>query len=366
MRKIFILGGSQLQLDLILEAKKMFFYTIVLDMNKTCIGAKWCDEFLPIDISDKELILEKAREYQIDAILTSATELGNLTACWVGEALGLNSNTYEVAINTSNKEKMKEIFLQHNIRTARYQIFQNKNEIKWDKFPCIVKPTDSSAGRGVSYCANKKELLLKYAEASVYSKNKNILIEEYILGEQFSIETISVRGRHQVVTVTKEYIRDIPNIVETHQEIPAKINNELKKKLESFALNILDKFKIQYGACHIEVRVDIDANIYIIELASRIGGWRTEMISLALGVNYSQLLLFSALNIYRKVNILDGYSSFVKLILDERNLEEYKIKKSLAELTIFEPQVINTEIQVKSCQNLAEAYGYYFILEKTQ
>ena len=40
MRKIFILGGSQLQMDLILEAKKMFFYTIVLDGDKNCIGSK--------------------------------------------------------------------------------------------------------------------------------------------------------------------------------------------------------------------------------------------------------------------------------------------------------------------------------------
>ena len=60
MRKIFILGGSSLQLDLILEAKKMFFYTIVLDMDKNCIGSKWCDEFLHIDISNKELVFEKA------------------------------------------------------------------------------------------------------------------------------------------------------------------------------------------------------------------------------------------------------------------------------------------------------------------
>ena len=72
MRKVFILGGSQLQMDLILEAKKMFFYTIVLDGDKNCIGSKWCDEFLHIDFSNKELVLEKALEYKIDMILTSA------------------------------------------------------------------------------------------------------------------------------------------------------------------------------------------------------------------------------------------------------------------------------------------------------
>ena len=119
MRKIFILGGSDLQLDLILEAKKMFFYTIVLDMNAECIGAKWCDEFLHINIANKELVLKKAKEYKIDVILTSATELGNITACYVGEKLKLNTNSYQTALNTTDKTLMKKILLRQDIATAK-------------------------------------------------------------------------------------------------------------------------------------------------------------------------------------------------------------------------------------------------------
>ena len=111
MNKIFILGGSILQLDLILEAKKMFFYTIVLDMDENCIGASWSDEFLHINIADKETVLKKAREYNIDVILTSATEIGNVTACWVGERLGLKTNSYQTSLNTTDKKRMKEILL---------------------------------------------------------------------------------------------------------------------------------------------------------------------------------------------------------------------------------------------------------------
>ena len=53
-------------MDLILEAKKMFFYTIVLDGAKNCIGSKCCDEFIHFDFSNKELVLKKTLEYITD------------------------------------------------------------------------------------------------------------------------------------------------------------------------------------------------------------------------------------------------------------------------------------------------------------
>ena len=87
------------------------------------------------------------------------------------------------------------------------------------------------------------------------------------------------------------------------------------------------------------------------------------MISLSFGVSYSQLLLFSALNIYRNFNIIDKQVVTVKLILDEKDLVEYKNMKHLYPSKIFEPKVIDVNLKMNSCDNLAEAYGYYFILE---
>lgn len=364
MRKIFILGGSHLQLDLILEAKKMFFYTIVLDMNENCVGFKWCDEFLHIDICDKESVLEKAIEYKIDVILTSATELGNITACYVGEKLGLNTNSYQCALTTTDKIKMKEIFIQSGIKTAYYQSFNKEDILSWDIFPCIVKPSDSSGGRGVFYCQNQNELANNHLKSRTYSSSKQIIVEEYIEGEQFSCETISVNGLHQLIAITKEYIRDIPNIVETHQEIPAEIDNKLQKDIENFVFKILDVFNIKFGAAHIEIRVDSNNDIYIVELASRVGGWRTEMLNLAYGISMSQLLLFSALGTYRQIGFIKPiYKAMVKIILSYEDYIEYIELKNGFPNTIFEPVQINCVEKNYLAHNLLESKGYYFILE---
>lgn len=366
MRKIFILGGSALQLDLILEAKKMFFYTIVLDMDENCIGSKWCDEFLHINIANKELVLQKAREYKIGTILTSATELGNVTACYVGEKLGLNTNSYQTALNTTNKVLMKELFVKNNLQTAKYVIINKNKEIKWEHFPCIVKPSDSSAGRGLTYCTDKAQLKKAFIKAKSFSNTKEILLEEYIEGKQYSIETISCNGNHQVIAINDEEIHSLPTIIEMSHTIPSHINKSTKKNIMSLIPMILDDFNIRYGACHIELRVTSNGEIYIIELASRTGGMRSEMINLAYGINYSQLLLLSSLNILTKIKYLRNIEVKCNFIINNKAYEEYIDLKNDSNYIIFEPNLIENIKERFSASHLGESKGYYFLLKREE
>lgn len=366
LRKIFILGGSYLQLDLILEAKKMFFYTIVLDIDSKCIGSKWCDEFLPIDIADKELVLQKAKQYKIDAILTSATELGNITVCYVGEKLGLNTNSYQTALNTTNKLLMKKILAQNGIKIAKYQLVKNEKDIyKWHIFPCIVKPIDSSAGRGISYCNFKDELFKAFKKAQIYSKDKAVLIEEYIKGRQYSCETISSNTNHQLIAIDTEYIHTPPHIMEISHTIPTNISNSLRDKIYNTAIKVLNAFHIKYGAAHIELRVTDKDDIFIIELATRTGGMRTEMINLAYGISYSQLLLQSALNIL-KPNITPSITRKVKcnFIISYEAYKEYLSLKEDDKYIIFEPFEIPKVEEGFIAENIGVSKGYYYVLGK--
>ena len=363
MKKIFILGGSSLQLDLILEAKRMFFYTIVLDGDKNCVGAKWCDKFLHIDISDKELVLEQAKEYDIDLILTSATELGNVTACWVGEKLGLNSNSYQTALNTTNKVLMKEIFKKHKINIANYSVVDSDDSQSWDKFPSIVKPSDSSAGRGLSFCKNEDEIKKALKKASLYSKGE-ILIEEYIEGKQYSIESISCGKKHQIVAINREYIHPLPDIMEIGHEMPAKLDEMQKNLIEDITYKLLEIFDIAYGACHIEMIIK-DGEVFVVEIASRTGGMRSEMISLAFGISYSQLLLFSYLDHLNKINYSQINRVKCNFIVTYGAYLDYLEYKKSSNYLIFEPFKIPKVEDSFKAENIGESKGYYFILEES-
>jgi biotin carboxylase len=359
VNNIIILGGSKLQLDLIFEAKKLYFKIHLFDGNPNCIGKQYVDYFYHIDIKDKATILEKAKELDPVAILTIATEVGNTTSCYVSEQLGLNSNSYQVSLNTTNKKSMKQICTKNDIQTAPYQILSNNCELQdWKKFPAIIKPLDSSAGRGVSFIEKVEDVQEAIRTAFRFSNTNEVIIEQYIKGKQYSIETMSANKIHKIVTITEEYITPLPNIIETQQLIPARVDEKQQEKIEIFALKILKSFEITYGASHIEIREDKDGQLYFIEIASRMGGWRSELISLALGINYCQLLLFSVLG--KKIDFQPSRAdtAIVKMILSQDNFQEYQnYQKKYPSNLISDLELKD----IKISQHLADSNGFYYI-----
>ncbi|MBZ7954740.1 ATP-grasp domain-containing protein, partial [Campylobacter sp. W0018] len=207
-KHFFIIGGGDLQADLVISAKKDFV-THVFDYNENCFCKDLADYFHPISIADKEKILELAIKFNIVGIATAATELGNLTACYIGEKLNLGTNSYECAKNTTDKSLMKKVFEKHNINHAKYFILKDEKDLEQiTQFPIIIKPSDRSAGRGVVKVFDKENLKKRFYEAKDLSYNKIVLAEEVLKGKQFSIETISSHGKHQIVAITEEYLRE--------------------------------------------------------------------------------------------------------------------------------------------------------------
>ena len=230
----FVLGGGSLQAGFLNEVKKHFI-THLFDYDDNCYLKNDADFFHLVSIDDKEQILKMAKEFNIKGIGTIATELGNITACYVGEKLNLGLNSYEVALNTTDKSRMKEIFIKNNIPTANYEKIYSENDLKNIKlsFPVVVKPSDRSAGRGVIKVYNKSQLLKAYEAAKEISYNKIVLVEEVLEGVQFSVETISSNSKHKIIAITEEYLKDDENkddFLETQHLVPARISNSQKEK----------------------------------------------------------------------------------------------------------------------------------------
>ena len=90
----------------------------------------------------------------------------------------------------------KQLCKQYNIPTANFGIFKNKKEaidftIK-SNYPIVVKADNLASGKGVYICNNKNESALAVEEIfnGKFGKADNILIEEYLNGEEMSFFTI--------------------------------------------------------------------------------------------------------------------------------------------------------------------------------
>lgn len=67
-----------------------------------------------------------------------------------------------------------------------------------------------------------------------------------------------------------------------------------KKIIQNEIIKVLNAFNINFGASHIEIKLHNNI-VKIIEIASRMGGWRDVLAYHSYGIDYLQLLIQSSL-----------------------------------------------------------------------
>ena len=85
MKKIMLLGGARYALPVIEAAHKLVIYVITCDYLPDNIAHKYSDEYANVSIIDKEAVLAKAKELEIDGILSFACDPVVSTAAYVAE-----------------------------------------------------------------------------------------------------------------------------------------------------------------------------------------------------------------------------------------------------------------------------------------
>jgi len=91
----------------------------------------------------------------------------------------------------------KKLCQEYNIPTAKFGIFENKIDAKKflekAKYPNVIKADNLAAGKGVYICNNEQESFIAVEEIfnGKFGEAKNILIEEFLKGEEMSYFIIS-------------------------------------------------------------------------------------------------------------------------------------------------------------------------------
>ena len=86
----------------------------------------------------------------------------------------------------------KQLCQKYNIPTAKFGIFENKDDAKKflqkTKYPTVIKADNLASGKGVYICNNNEEAYVAIDEIfnGKFGKAKNLLIEEFLEGEEMS------------------------------------------------------------------------------------------------------------------------------------------------------------------------------------
>ncbi len=107
----------------------------------------------------------------------------------------------------------KELCKKYNIPTAKFNIIENLNtaelSLKSFKYPLVVKADGIAAGKGVYICNNYDEGLIAAREIfkGKFGKAKNLLIEEFLDGEEMSYFVISDGKSYQFIGSAQDHKR---------------------------------------------------------------------------------------------------------------------------------------------------------------
>lgn len=212
-KRLLILGGSRISCEIIRHAKAMGIVTAVTDyypMEKSP-AKQMADEAYFEDTSKVDAMVSFIRENQFDGVITGFTdsvlpyyaemcEKANLPAYGTKEQ-------FEIFID---KHKYKKLMNDFNVPTIPdFKIdLDHLDETTADIiYPVIVKPSESSGARGITVCNSKDELQAAMNFASKTSESNEIVVEQYIDGQEATIFWLFVDGKYFPMLLGNRHVK---------------------------------------------------------------------------------------------------------------------------------------------------------------
>ena len=332
-KRVFMLGAGFMQGVAIRAARALGCTVVAADGNPSAACAAEADEFVCIDLKDTARLIEHARYLQqhggLDAVFTAATDFSAAVAA-VAAACGLRGHRPEAALNATDKARMRECFRKAgvpspafteltaaamsaapssgspaapssgNTAAAPATVFPKKTAaVKTPattagittesptsaptntlearlgelsgRFPLVVKPVDNMGARGCSLVKDLAELREAAEIALRYSRSGRVIVEEYIAGNEFSIEGLIFGGRLYVTALADRHIFFPPYFIEMGHTIPSDCPQALADEVMSVFERGVHALGLTDGAVKGDILVR-DGKAFVGEIAARLSG----------------------------------------------------------------------------------------------
>ncbi|MFF3317461.1 ATP-grasp domain-containing protein [Streptomyces sp. NPDC003035] len=251
------------------------------------------------DTDDVEAVLaavrEVGRDHPVDAVLTMSEWHVAVTAA-AARRLGLAGSEPDAVAAARDKSRTRTLCQAAAVPIPAFRRVERTDTLDDADIPvpCIVKPVDELLSIGVKLCASAAEarahvrhLLEERSQIGYRGRPRTpaVLIEEYLDGPEYSVETLTYEGTTSVLSVTRKLLSPPPAFVETGHAVPAPLDPDVRTACEEVAAAALAAIGYTFGSAHIELRVTA-AGPKLIEVNCRPGGDRiTRLVTLATGID---------------------------------------------------------------------------------
>lgn len=226
-------------------------------------------------------LLKELSQFSITAVLPG-TETGVHLADELSEQLGLKSNGIKISAARRNKYLMLETLRAAGIKVARqiksancHDLIAYKHKMSLKKV--VVKPVESAGSEDVRICVNDTEI--ERAHNAIVGKvnilgllNRESILQEYLDGNEYFINCVSLKGQHVVCDVWRHNKRPLNgfDFVYDRAEL-CDVFDPMEQEIIEYNKRALDALGIQFGPSHCEI-IMTQNGPRMIEMGARLQG----------------------------------------------------------------------------------------------
>ena len=276
-KKLLILGGASLSIDIVHAAREMGVYTIVTDWydTKRSPAKLIADEYWNEEIFKPDLLAKLIKKHHIDGVITGFTDSYLLHYQRLCELSGLPCYaTKEVFEITLDKALFKKLCMENNVPVIpQYNVadfdpttISNTNKI-------IIKPVDNSGSRGVIVCKTSEDFQRCLDFALSYSQKKEVIIEKYMDMDSWAASYTIQDGEISLSTLNDrlEHKSSETAAITTAGIYPSKYLDLYLEKMDEKMKRMYKAMGVTNGVLSVQGFVDGE-NFYVMEMGYRLTG----------------------------------------------------------------------------------------------
>lgn len=286
MQRFLVLGVGNAQVD-ILNYLKGNFELHACSFAQEGRGIELCDYFELIDIINIDLLIKYCQTKRMDFVYSVGSDIAMPTISKVSEVLDMPCFTsYQTSLSCNSKNMFREK-LKKKWGAVRFQNILSANpELLNLPLPLMVKPNNSQGQRGVSLINSYDELDKAYFAAKKHSRDGSVIVEEYIAGQEISVNTFIHNGTiiFFILSDRISWPGSTSGAIHKHL-LPCSLNSNAQENVIKLVKGVIKTLGIDNGPAYFQIKIEGEMP-RLIEVTPRLDGchlWR--LIKIATGVD---------------------------------------------------------------------------------
>jgi biotin carboxylase len=240
----------------------------------------WGDDAVPMHFADPGKGIDAlADRGPFDGVL-AVGDGPAYVAAQAAETLGLRFHSASSAAAAKNKHLTRQRFRTAGLAVPEFALVPLDSgpaaAAARTRYPCVLKPLDLSASRGVIRANTAGEFIQAFERIGRilnHAAGASLLVEDFIPGRELALEGVVTAGRLQTLALfDKPDPLDGPFFEETIYVTPSRQPVAVRQTIQAAAQRAAEALGLGDGPVHAEMRVN-RSGVWMLEMAARpIGG----------------------------------------------------------------------------------------------